>query len=271
MYGYVYLTTNLINGRKYVGQHHSESFDPNYRGSGKLILQAVSCYGAENFKVEILEECDSEQDLHNCEAKWIRDLNAVESDEYYNLVEGGCGHHWKIAGISIKSGVKISEKARCNASISHLGVYSSWSDDRSKQKSESMKGSNNFFYGKSFSDETLARFSKLRRNKRWINNGVDETTVYQYQVDMYLGKGWKRGRIPFSKPCDQLSYYINPEDIGIFVINNGDEEMLLSRADLDGPLYYTLLNNNWRAGQLLSKYEQMITESETTIERVCES
>lgn len=35
MYGYIYLTTNLINGKKYIGKHKSLTFDDSYFGSGK--------------------------------------------------------------------------------------------------------------------------------------------------------------------------------------------------------------------------------------------
>ena len=40
--GYIYETTNLINGKTYIGQHKKDEFDIHYRGSGKLITQAIS-------------------------------------------------------------------------------------------------------------------------------------------------------------------------------------------------------------------------------------
>ena len=41
MYGYIYLTTNLINGKKYIGQHRSKEFDKSYFGSGVVLLKAL--------------------------------------------------------------------------------------------------------------------------------------------------------------------------------------------------------------------------------------
>lgn len=59
MIGYVYLTTNLINGRKYIGMHKKTYFDENYKGSGKILRQAFDKYGWENFKCEVLEWCET--------------------------------------------------------------------------------------------------------------------------------------------------------------------------------------------------------------------
>ena len=55
MYGYVYKTTNLINGMIYIGQHKGEVFDTESFGSGLLIREAFSKYGIDNFKCEVLE------------------------------------------------------------------------------------------------------------------------------------------------------------------------------------------------------------------------
>lgn len=89
MIGYVYLTTNLINGKKYIGLKTSNIFLENYFGSGKLIRLALKKYGEENFKVEILEECDTIEELRECERKWIKKFDAQKSSEFYNIAEGG--------------------------------------------------------------------------------------------------------------------------------------------------------------------------------------
>lgn len=32
MYGYIYITENLVNHKKYIGQHKSNKFDEYYKG-----------------------------------------------------------------------------------------------------------------------------------------------------------------------------------------------------------------------------------------------
>lgn len=46
---YVYLTTNLVNNKKYIGQHYGEVTD-SYIGSGSILKKAIEKYGKNNFK-----------------------------------------------------------------------------------------------------------------------------------------------------------------------------------------------------------------------------
>ena len=59
MFGYIYLTTNLVNGRKYIGKRISPVFDIKYNGSGTLLKKAINKYGKENFKTEIIESVNN--------------------------------------------------------------------------------------------------------------------------------------------------------------------------------------------------------------------
>lgn len=68
MYGYIYKTTNLINNKIYIGQKKSNEFlNEKYLGSGKILRQAIDKEGKQNFKVELLEECESAQELNERE------------------------------------------------------------------------------------------------------------------------------------------------------------------------------------------------------------
>ena len=99
MYGYIYETTNLINGKRYIGQHRAKKFDEKYKGSGQLISKAIKKYGFENFKCEIIEKCNSEQELNDKEAYWINIYDAVNNDNFYNLQTGG----YKIKNIKLSN------------------------------------------------------------------------------------------------------------------------------------------------------------------------
>jgi len=90
MYGYIYETTNLINGKKYIGQHRGE-FDLTYIGSGILIYKALKKYGKENFTVKILKIAKNKKELSYLEKNFIEINNAVKSKHYYNIHEGGIG------------------------------------------------------------------------------------------------------------------------------------------------------------------------------------
>ena len=90
-FGYIYITTNLINNKKYIGMHKSSTFNPNYKGSGKILWRAISKYGWNNFKVEILKWCFSKEELIDQEKYFIESYHACESRGFYNCMEGGHG------------------------------------------------------------------------------------------------------------------------------------------------------------------------------------
>lgn len=92
MYGYVYLTQNMINGRIYIGQHKAKEFDTKYYGSGKILKSAIEKYGIECFKCEMLERCDTKEHLNQSEKYWILHFKSLgERVDLYNIADGGEG------------------------------------------------------------------------------------------------------------------------------------------------------------------------------------
>ncbi len=99
--GYIYLITNLINNKKYIGQtsntikqrwqqHCSHSKDPK-RAIG--IDGAIAKYGQENFKVEEVKQCPIDE-LDKWEIYYIKEYNTYQGDNAdlgYNLTLGGAG------------------------------------------------------------------------------------------------------------------------------------------------------------------------------------
>jgi len=119
----VYLITNLINNKKYIGVDSKN--DPKYLGSGKWLKRAINKYGRESFIKEILKEFETEEHAYEYEVKMISKFNAVESEEYYNIQEGG------------------------NGGWSHIDT----------------SGENNTMYGKSVRDFFIQKYGELEGNK----------------------------------------------------------------------------------------------------------
>jgi group I intron endonuclease len=89
-YGFVYIITNLINGKRYVGQR---KFDDNgkwkyYMGSGTQIVNAIKKYGKENFIRDIIYIAYTDEELSVAEQNIITALNAGDSRDYYNISDG---------------------------------------------------------------------------------------------------------------------------------------------------------------------------------------
>ena len=88
---YIYKTTNLINGKIYIGLSEKESSESiNYLGSGDLIKKAISKYRSINFKKEILEnQIKDKKELIRLEIKWIKYFKSNNRKIGYNISPGG--------------------------------------------------------------------------------------------------------------------------------------------------------------------------------------
>jgi len=180
----IYKTTNLANGKIYVGQHYTSAND-GYLGSGKIIKLAIKKYGKEKFVRETIEFCTS-ANVDDKEVYWIDKLNTINPDIGYNLDKGGGGgnkiiwteekrkEHSKIMKGKMLGednpnfGKSRSEKTRLKISQSKIGKIPS---KETKQKmSKSHKGKNNHNFGKHFSKETLEKMSEVRSGEKGCSN-----------------------------------------------------------------------------------------------------
>jgi len=86
---FIYKTTNLVNGKIYIGQHIGTK--PSYIGSGMLLKAAIKKYGRENFKREIIEYCDNVDQANEREIIWIARYDSTNRNIGYNIERGGGG------------------------------------------------------------------------------------------------------------------------------------------------------------------------------------
>lgn len=91
-YGFVYLTIDLKNGKGYIGKHkirNQKTLDPKYIGSGTIIKDMKNKYGLNRFNRQILCFCESKEELNEMEIYYINYFNAVKSENFYNIADGG--------------------------------------------------------------------------------------------------------------------------------------------------------------------------------------
>lgn len=156
----IYITTNLINGKKYIGRDSKN--DPTYLGSGHALMRAMKKYGRHNFKKEIIEECVSFDELEKREEYWLNYYDAGRSEQFYNM------HNHSSGGAL---GMNITSETRKKLRDFNLGKK--LSIETRKKMSESRQGDKNHFFGKTHSEESRKKIKEARRNQ--IIHISDET------------------------------------------------------------------------------------------------
>ena len=146
----IYLTTNMVNGKKYLGKDSKNS--RSYFGSGTILRKAMKKYGKQNFRKEIIEECSSLEHLIEREEYWLNYYNAGNNPNFYNM------HNHSSGAPSGKSnklfGTKMSKELRDKISNGLMGRVQS-EETRSKIRQSNI-GKNK---GKHPSDETRKKLS----------------------------------------------------------------------------------------------------------------
>jgi len=95
MFYTVYKTTNLINGKIYVGLHVTSNLEDDYLGSGVQLKSAVKKYGKENFKREYIKVCNSPEEMYELEADIVNE-DFVKRSDTYNMKTGGTGSWYHV-------------------------------------------------------------------------------------------------------------------------------------------------------------------------------
>ena len=175
-YGFIYVTTNNINGKKYLGQ---KKIDANgkwkkYLGSGLAFKKALEKYGKENFCREIIDIGYSPEELNELEEKYTKDLNCIEDRNYYNLVLGG----------GTVTGLKFSE-----TTIQRLRELNSGENNYFYGKR--LFGEENGFYGKNHTEESRKRMSQSHIGKTPWNKGINAIYSEDALLKMSIAKKGK--------------------------------------------------------------------------------
>jgi group I intron endonuclease len=117
----VYLVTNKINGKMYVGQHAGSDLraywdrnvwlaETGYQGK-RALYRAIRKYGSDGFEVKTLVIVGTKQEMDYYEIALIKVWDTTNPEKGYNITHGGDG----------SLGVKMSEETRAKMSKAREG------------------------------------------------------------------------------------------------------------------------------------------------------
>lgn len=177
--GFVYVWTNFLNGKKYIGAHIGK-IDDGYVGSGRAFSHAIKKYGIVNFSREILYyEYESEQNLFQKEFDIINQYNAVLDEKYYNMTN-----------ISPKQSKFVSGKL--------VKVVTDETKEKMREIALKREKPNQDVRNKMSKNNHM-------RGKKWFNNGQDNKAFLVGQEP----EGWNLGRLKTSQGNSGYKTYNN--------------------------------------------------------------
>ena len=241
MYGYIYITTNTLNNKIYIGQHISSKFDFNYLGSGSVLKRAIKKHGKSHFSSLLLESCESIEDLNRKESYWISYYNSTDPTVGYNIKYGGNN-----TPLPERVKAKISKAQRDNPNRSMLGrLHTSAAKLKMSQSASGKAKSPAARKHMSEAKKGKPRMGGDNTGKIWVNNGVKQHLISPQYLESYLNDSYVRGRIPQTlnqknkiKARYRSSAYIHLNDKCINVPKDRLEEYL-DAGWVEGKLPYS--------------------------------
>lgn len=201
MYYTIYKTTNLINGKIYIGKH--QTLDPNdsYIGSGKHLNYAIKKYGRENFVKEVLHIFDNEDDM-NAKEKELVTEELLARDDVYNMCPGGQGGFGYI-----------------NSNYSILRIEGQVKANKARRKLLQNKLDNDIEFNKDF------------RNKLSIGSKRGHAKRSNYNIDQLISESANAKRKQTFSKIGHSQGSKNSQ-YGSMWITNGDENKKIKKEDL---------------------------------------
>lgn len=274
----IYKTTNLINGKIYVGQDLHNN--PKYFGSGLILKNSIKKYGKENFVKETLEYCNNKNELNEKEIYWIEKLNSRNRNIGYNISSGGVygdtltNNPNKIEIIKKISksnkGKKRSDDTKLKLSLSLKGHKL---DEKTKLKISKTRKIKGYKPSKKNIDITIKRLKENYKNEKNINaktfylispDNINYTTCgnlptfcKEHNLNLNVIRNWvNKGKIPstsrykLNKIRENTNGWEIKTDINICIENRKSYYILISPQGKEYKLYYGLMkfckqNNIW--------------------------
>jgi group I intron endonuclease len=139
-YGTVYLLTNTITGKQYVGQTTQRLFEriKNHRWHGKTaapktaIHRSIKKHGFENFTVDVLGHYDNQLELDAAELYFAEELGTFSPKGYNLFAGGGGGKASEETRLKIVAGL-IGRVPSAKTREKHSAYRKGWHESRSPE------------------------------------------------------------------------------------------------------------------------------------------
>ena len=177
--GIIYLITNIVNNKKYIGQTTrslNDRINDYRRGYGNEYLNnSIQKHGWDNFKFEVIDTAQSIIELNNKEIRYINEYNTCDKNIGYNIAAGGRNSIPTTETLEKMS--KSHQGIKQNENWVNKRIAVAGSDDAKKYgklKTELDKimlsqNSPKFWLGKSRNEETKKKISQTK-----LNNGISD-------------------------------------------------------------------------------------------------
>lgn len=215
-YGFIYITENLVNHKKYIGQRifDSEGRWEKYLGSGLLLHRAIKKYGVENFHKEIIDTAYSQEELNQKEKFWIEFFNATDSECFYNIASGGTGGNTR-AGYTEEEYI-ASEQKRIEAILGSIkercGEKASTAKLSEAQVKEIILQLQNGDFHTDIANKygvSVSTINDIARHKTWchLTNGIDFPKITRRMVGARIAKTSSKPINVYSKEMELIGSY----------------------------------------------------------------
>ena len=207
---FIYKTTNIVNGKYYIGMHSTDDLEDGYMGSGTRVCRSINKHGKDNHQVEVLEFLPDRESLKKRELELVNEEKLTDK-MCMNLALGGDGgwfyvNQQNLNGFSQKD---VAIKAACIVnkirSKRHVEKLQdpSYKESWLKAKVDGIKtyydnGGINSMKDKHHSIDTknIMRLAKCgdknpNSGKMWITNGVESTMILKTDI---IPTHWIKGR-----------------------------------------------------------------------------
>lgn len=202
-YHFIYKTTNLVNGKYYVGMHSTDDLEDGYIGSGKRLWYSINKHGRENHKLEILEFVDDRITLALRESEIVNE-ELLKDPQCMNLKFGGEGG-WDSINESYPSELRRQNGivgGQLNGGKNILKANNS----KSRAKAVATKRERGTMFTSTFSGQTHSEETRMKMSSshtgtnnsqfgtKWICNEHTAMKIHASELEEFLLKGWQQGR-----------------------------------------------------------------------------